>query len=115
MLDTIILNTELPGIEKHAQGKVRDVYQVDGRLLIVATDRISAFDYVLPSGIPDKGKGLRQISAFWFERAGGRVAHHMLSLEPTAYPEGARAAASMLGGRSMLVKRTDPLPIECVA
>ena len=60
MLDTVILNTELPGIEKHAQGKVRDVYQVDGQLLIVATDRISAFDYILPTGIPDKGRVLTQ-------------------------------------------------------
>ena len=66
MLDTGLLNTALPGIEKHAQGKVRDVYRVDGQLLIVATDRISAFDYILPTGIPDKGRVLTQLSIFWF-------------------------------------------------
>jgi phosphoribosylaminoimidazole-succinocarboxamide synthase len=97
------------------QGKVRDIYEFGDRLLIVATDRISAFDYVLASGIPDKGKVLTQISAFWFERMRGIVDHHMLLLDPNSYPEAARAEAVMLRGRSMLVKRTEPLPIECVA
>jgi phosphoribosylaminoimidazole-succinocarboxamide synthase len=112
---TPVLHTTLDHRAPDRQGKVRDIYEFDDRLLIVATDRISAFDYVLASGIPDKGKVLTQISAFWFERMRGIVDHHMLSLDPVSYPEAGRAAASMLAGRSMLVKRTEPLPIECVA
>jgi phosphoribosylaminoimidazole-succinocarboxamide synthase len=84
-------------------------------LLIVATDRISAFDYILGSGIPDKGKVLTQISAFWFDRTRSIVANHVVSTDPAAYPTEAAAAADWLRGRSMLVRRTDPLPIECVA
>ena len=112
---TPVLHTTLDHRSPDRQGKVRDIYEFDDRLLIVATDRISAFDYVLASGIPDKGKVLTQISAFWFERMRGIVDHHMLSLDPLSYPEPGRAAASTLAGRSMLVKRTEPLPIECVA
>ena len=112
---TPVLHTTLDHRSPDRQGKVRDIYEFGDRLLIVATDRISAFDYVLASGIPDKGKVLTQISAFWFERMRGIVDHHMLSLDPLSYPEPGRAAASMLAGRSMLVKRTEPLPIECVA
>jgi phosphoribosylaminoimidazole-succinocarboxamide synthase len=112
---TPVIHTTLDHRAPDRQGKVRDIYEFDDRLLIVATDRISAFDYVLASGIPDKGKVLTQISAFWFERMRGIVDHHMLSLDPLSYPEAGRAAASMLAGRSMLVKRTEPLPIECVA
>jgi phosphoribosylaminoimidazole-succinocarboxamide synthase len=112
---TPVLHTTLDHRSPDRQGKVRDIYEFGDRLLIVATDRISAFDYVLASGIPDKGKVLTQISAFWFERMRGIVEHHMISLDPMSYPEAGRAAASMLGGRSMLVKRTEPLPIECVA
>jgi phosphoribosylaminoimidazole-succinocarboxamide synthase len=112
---TPVLHTTLDRRSPDRQGKVRDIYEFGDRLLIVATDRISAFDYVLPSGIPDKGKVLTQISAFWFERTRGIVAHHMLSLDPMSYPDAARAAAATVGGRSMLVKRTEPLPIECVA
>jgi phosphoribosylaminoimidazole-succinocarboxamide synthase len=98
------------------QGKVRDIYEFGDRLLIVASDRISAFDYVLGSGIPDKGKVLTQISSFWFERTQTIVANHVLSTDPASYPAAAaRGAAEMLRGRSMLVTRTEPLPIECVA
>ena len=97
------------------QGKVRDIYEFGDRLLIVATDRISAFDYVLASGIPDKGKVLTQISAFWFERLQDIVDHHLLALDPELFPDEARAAAALLRGRSMLVKTTEPLAIECVA
>jgi phosphoribosylaminoimidazole-succinocarboxamide synthase len=112
---TPILHTSLDHRSPDRQGKVRDIYEFGDQLLIVATDRISAFDFVLASGIPDKGKVLTQISAFWFERTRGIVDHHMLSLDPMSYPEAARPAASMLAGRSMLVTRTEPLPIECVA
>jgi phosphoribosylaminoimidazole-succinocarboxamide synthase len=110
-----ILQTTLADRRPDRQGKVRDIYEFDDRLLIVASDRISAFDYVLGSGIPDKGKVLTQISTFWFARTQPIVANHVLSTDPAAYPGEARRAATLLRGRSMLVTRTEPLPIECVA
>jgi phosphoribosylaminoimidazole-succinocarboxamide synthase len=110
-----ILQTTLADRRPNRQGKVRDIYDFGDRLLIVATDRISAFDYVLGSGIPDKGRVLTQISAFWFDRTKAIVANHVVSTDATSYPGAARAAADLLRGRSMLVTRTDPLPIECVA
>jgi phosphoribosylaminoimidazole-succinocarboxamide synthase len=110
-----LLDTNLEGLTLHRRGKVRDVYQVGDALLIVATDRISAFDYVLGSGIPDKGKVLTQLSAFWFEQMGALVPHHMIAVDPDRFPEPARRHANLLQGRSMLVRRTDPIPIECVA
>ena len=110
-----ILQTTLADRRPDRQGKVRDIYDFGDRLLIVATDRISAFDYVLGSGIPDKGKVLTQISSFWFERLAPIVANHLLSTTPSSYPGEARRTADLLQGRSMLVRRTEPLPIECVA
>ncbi|MCA1561905.1 MAG: phosphoribosylaminoimidazolesuccinocarboxamide synthase [Acidobacteria bacterium] len=110
-----LLTTALEGLTLHRRGKVRDVYEVGDDLLIVATDRISAFDYVLGSGIPDKGKVLTQLSAFWFDRMGDLVPHHLITGDPNQYPESARVYAEVLQGRSMLVRRTDPVPIECVA
>ncbi len=110
-----VLQTTLDTRRPDRQGKVRDIYDFGDRLVIVASDRISAFDYVLGSGIPDKGKVLSQISAFWFARTRGIVPNHVLSTDPADYPEPARAATDMLRGRSMLVTRTTPLPIECVA
>jgi phosphoribosylaminoimidazole-succinocarboxamide synthase len=110
-----VLHTTLAGRAPDRQGKVRDLYEFDDGLLIVATDRISAFDYVLGSGIPDKGKVLTQLSAFWFERTRSVIANHMLSTDPATYPAPARTAADWLNGRSMFVRRTEPLPIECVA
>ena len=116
MLSTApLLETSLDGLTLHRRGKVRDVYEVGGDLLIVATDRISAFDYVLGSGIPDKGKVLTQLSGFWFERMSGLVPHHLLSMDADAFPEPARRHADVLRGRSMLVRRTSPIPVECVA
>ena len=116
MLSTApLLDTNLEGLTLHRRGKVRDVYELGDALLIVATDRISAFDYVLGSGIPDKGKVLTQLSAFWFEQMGGFVPHHMIAVDPERFPEPARRHANVLHGRSMLVRRTDPIPIECVA
>jgi len=94
---------------------VRDLYEFGDHLLVVATDRISAFDYVLGSGIPDKGKVLSQISSFWFDRTRPLVQNHVVSTNPDDYPPEARGAAEMLRGRSMLVIRTEPLSIECVA
>ena len=110
-----LLNTELEGLTLHRRGKVRDVYEIDDRLLIVATDRISAFDYVLGSGIPDKGKVLTQLSGFWFARMGDLVPHHLISMDVQAFPGPARRHAEQLQGRTMLVRKTDPVPIECVA
>jgi phosphoribosylaminoimidazole-succinocarboxamide synthase len=111
-----LLDTSFTSLTLHRRGKVRDVYEVDcEHLLIVATDRISAFDYVLGSGIPDKGKVLTQLSAFWFGRLRDVVAHHLVSTDPREYPASLRPYADVLHGRSMLVRRTDPLPVECVA
>jgi phosphoribosylaminoimidazole-succinocarboxamide synthase len=110
-----LLETTLDGLTLHRRGKVRDVYEVDGGLLIVATDRISAFDYVLGSGIPDKGKVLTQLSSFWFERMGDLVAHHLIASDPDHFPAAARRHAEILRGRTMFVRRTKPIPIECVA
>ena len=110
-----ITQTTLDHRSPDRQGKIRDLYDFGDCLLLVATDRISAFDYVLGSGIPDKGKILTQISAFWFDRTRPIVANHVISTEPAAYPAQAQRAAGVLRGRSMLVKKTEPLPIECVA
>jgi len=110
-----ILQTTLADRRPDRQGKVRDIYDFGDRLVIVASDRISAFDYVLGSGIPDKGKVLTQISAFWFNRTQSIVSNHLLSVDPASYPLPAQACADLLRGRSMLVTKTEPLPIECVA
>jgi len=110
-----LLETTLEGLTLHRRGKVRDVYEVGDDLLIVATDRISAFDYVLGSGIPDKGKVLTQLSGFWFERMGDLVPHHLISIDADTFPHPARQHADVLRGRAMLVRRTEPVPVECVA
>ena len=110
-----VLHTTLAHRPPDRQGKVRDLYDVGDALLIVATDRISAFDYVLASGIPDKGKVLTQISSFWFDRTRQIVANHVITTDPAAYPGEIRDDAEQFRGRSMLVTRTEPLPIECVA
>jgi phosphoribosylaminoimidazole-succinocarboxamide synthase len=110
-----LLDTQLDGLTLVRRGKVRDVYAIDDALILVATDRISAFDYVLGSGIPDKGRVLNQLSAFWFARTGHLVPNHMLSIDVAEYPAAARKYAAQLEGRSMLSRRTTPLPVECVA
>jgi len=121
VLSTVpLLETTLEGLTLNRRGKVRDVYDVTlpsgaAALLIVATDRISAFDFVLGSGIPDKGKVLTQLSGFWFERMGDVVSHHLLSLDVEQFPEAARPHADTLRGRTMLARLTNPVPVECVA
>jgi phosphoribosylaminoimidazole-succinocarboxamide synthase len=115
-----LLETALEGLTLTRRGKVRDVYELampsaEPALLIVATDRISAFDYVLGSGIPDKGRVLTQLSGFWFERMGDLVPHHLISLDVDGLPESAKRHADVLRGRTMLARRTAPVPIECVA
>ena len=114
-LSSPILQTTIAGRPPDRQGKVRDIYTFGDRLLIVATDRISAFDYVLGSGIPDKGRILTQISSFWFNRTRSIVPNHVIATDPAQYPPNAQGAADYLRGRSMLVTRTEPLAIECVA
>ena len=111
----IILETHLPGLEPYTRGKVRDVYQVADRLLIVATDRISAFDYILPTGIPDKGRVLTQLSIFWFDFLREMTPTHFLTARVEDYPESLRRNADQLEGRSMLVQRARMVDIECVA
>jgi phosphoribosylaminoimidazole-succinocarboxamide synthase len=113
-MPTPVLQTQFAGLTPPRRGKVRDVYEIGQDLLIVATDRISAFDYVLASGIPDKGKVLNQLSAFWFEMMGPIVPHHVITTRVEAYPAALQPHADVLRGRSMLVRRTSPLPIECV-
>ena len=115
-----VLETSLDGLTLHRRGKVRDVYEVTldtgaAALLMIATDRISAFDYVLGSGIPDKGKVLTQLSGFWFERMGDLVPHHLISMDVDDFPAAARPHADVLRGRTMLTRLTNPIPIECVA
>ena len=115
-----VLSTALDGLTLHRRGKVRDVYEVElpsgtTALLMIATDRISAFDCVLGSGIPDKGKVLTQLSAFWFDKMAPLVPHHLLSVDVNDFPQAARPHADVLRGRTMLCRLTDPLPVECVA
>jgi phosphoribosylaminoimidazole-succinocarboxamide synthase len=111
----IVLETDLAGVERHGRGKVRDVYSVGDSLLIVATDRISAFDYVLATGIPDKGKVLTQLSVFWFDFFKDLTPTHFLTANVADYPEPLPRYADQLQGRSMLVKRARMVEIECVA
>lgn len=110
-----LLETRLSGLAPHRQGKVRDIFDLGDSLLMVATDRISAFDYVLGSGIPDKGKVLTQLSAFWFEKTAGIVPNHLITTDVREYPDEIRPDAEILAGRSMLVTKTNPVPVECVA
>ena len=111
-----LVETALEGLQPFARGKVRDLYAVgDDRLLIVATDRISAFDAVLATPIPDKGKVLNQLSAFWFGRTAGIVPNHLLSIDVGDYPPDLQAHREVLTGRSMLVRRTRRIDVECVA
>src|SRR5215467_6155778 len=115
VIDPVLLQTDFPDLELHASGKVRDVYQLDGeRLLFVATDRISAFDYVLATGIPHKGRVLTQISLFWFEFLKDIVPNHLITAEVNRYPDGIKKYADQLRGRSMLVVRGEMFPVECV-
>jgi phosphoribosylaminoimidazole-succinocarboxamide synthase len=114
-LATPVLETTLPGLTLHRRGKVRDIYELGDALLMIATDRISAFDYVLGSAIPDKGKVLTQLSAFWFDLTRDIVPNHLLATDVSRFPAAAAPFADVLAGRSMLVRRTEPIPVECVA
>jgi len=109
-----LLETDFADLPLLARGKVRDIYDLGDRLLIVATDRISAFDVVMPNGIPDKGRVLTQLSLFWFELLADVVPNHVLTSRVEDYPEPLRACRDQLEGRSMIVRRTEALPVECV-
>ena len=111
MKTTALLTTSIPGYAKRS-GKVRDIYEVGDRLVIVATDRISAYDVVMPNGIPDKGRVLTQISLFWFDKLGELTPHHVISSALKDLPEELRSEE--LDGRFMLCKKCDVVPIECV-
>jgi phosphoribosylaminoimidazole-succinocarboxamide synthase len=109
-----LLETSLPGVALHKRGKVRDVYDLGERLLVVATDRLSAFDVVLPTGIPGKGVLLTQMSLFWFRLLGDLIPNHVVTADVSEYPAELRRFREQLEGRSMIVLRTDVLPVECV-
>jgi phosphoribosylaminoimidazole-succinocarboxamide synthase len=111
---TPLLATELPGFALWRRGKVRDVYDLGDRLLVVATDRISAFDVVLPTGIPGKGVLLTQLSLFWFSLLAEVVANHVLTADVSAYPAALHPFRAQLEGRSMIVVKAQPFPVECV-
>jgi phosphoribosylaminoimidazole-succinocarboxamide synthase len=114
-LDSVLLQTDFSDLKLFASGKVRDVYQLGSdRLLFVATDRISAFDYVLATGIPHKGRVLTQLSLFWFDFLKDIVPNHLVTADVSRYPKEAQAYAEQLRGRSMLVQRADMFPVECV-
>ena len=112
---TTLLTTNLGAIPLLGRGKVRDLYAVDGALLLVATDRISAFDHVLGTGIPGKGKILTQLSLFWFDLLKELVPNHLISADVNQFPAALQPYADQLEGRSMLVKKAAMFPIECVA
>jgi phosphoribosylaminoimidazole-succinocarboxamide synthase len=115
LLDSVLLQTDLPGFQLHASGKVRDVYSLDDKqLLFVATDRISAFDYILATGIPHKGQVLTQLSLFWFDFLADIVPNHLITADVGRYPESLRKFSDQLQGRSMLVQRAEMFPVECV-
>jgi len=109
-----VFETDMPDLHLLNRGKVRDIYDLKDRLLLVATDRLSAFDVVLPDPIPDKGKVLNKISLFWFEQISPLLPNHLISSDVAEYPEVCRQYADLLEERSMIVKKTQPLPIECI-
>src|SRR6478672_12499809 len=111
----IVMKTDLSGVKLHGRGKVRDIYDLGDHFLIVATDRLSAFDVVLPSPIPNKGKVLTQMSAFWFDRFKDVVPNHVVSTDVGKYPQNLHQFRDQLQGRSMLVKKAKVFPVECVA
>jgi phosphoribosylaminoimidazole-succinocarboxamide synthase len=111
---TVLLESNLSAVKLFSRGKVRDVYEVGDKLLVIATDRLSAFDVVMREGIPDKGRVLNQLSRFWFDLIKGEIPHHFITDKVAEYPEPLRAFADQLEGRSMLVEKANPYPIECV-
>jgi len=109
-----VLRIELPGIKPIRSGKVRDIFDLGDNLLLVASDRVSAFDVVLPTGIPEKGKILTQVSLFWFKQMEDIIQNHLISADVNDFPAVCQPGREMLNGRSMLVKKAKPLPVECI-
>jgi phosphoribosylaminoimidazole-succinocarboxamide synthase len=114
MNQTAMMNSDFSNLKLLNRGKVRDIYDVDPYLLIVTTDRISAFDVIMPNPIPGKGKVLNDMSIFWFKQMEDIIANHLVSSDPKDFPEPCAPYADMLAGRSMLVKKAKPLPVECI-
>ncbi len=114
-MEDVVWETNIPGLPAPKRGKVRDVYDLGETLLIVATDRLSAYDHVLKPGIPGKGKILTQLSNFWFERLDGVAPHHLLATDPADFPRALAPHRALLAGRSVLVKKAKVVPFECVA
>ena len=113
-MSDVVLETNLPGVKFLRRGKVRDVYEMGEHLLIIATDRVSAFDVVLPNGISEKGRILTQISLFWFDQVKDIIENHMVATEVKDFPPLLRKYEGILEGRSMLVKKARPMPVECI-
>ena len=112
--NNIVMKTDFVGVPSPVRGKVRDIYDLGNELLIVVTDRISAYDVIMKEGIPGKGVVLNQISKFWFEKTSDIIPNHVISTEVSDYPRSFHKYSDVLEGRSMLVKKTSPLPVECV-
>jgi phosphoribosylaminoimidazole-succinocarboxamide synthase len=112
--DTVLLETSIPYLKLHNKGKVREIFEIDGNLLLVATDRISAFDVILPNGIPHKGKVLTQMSEFWFELIGELTENHLITTSIDEIDKITEEDGDLLRGRSMLVKKVDVIPVECI-
>jgi phosphoribosylaminoimidazole-succinocarboxamide synthase len=113
-MSNVVLQTNIPGVSAPKRGKVRDIYDLGDKLLIVVTDRISAFDVIMPNGIPDKGVVLNQISAYWFKQVAGIIPNHVISTDISSLPEPFQKAKDQLVNRSMIVKKAQPLPAECI-
>lgn len=114
MPESVVIKTDFPDLTLLQRGKVRDIYDLGDKLLMVATDRISAYDVVMPDAVPGKGKILTQFSLFWFDFMQPLIGNHVLTADVTAYPENCRSYAQVLRQRSMLVKKARPLPVECI-
>lgn len=114
MSENIVLKTELSGLKLLKRGKVRDIYDLDNALLIISTDRVSAFDVVLPNGIPEKGKVLTAMSVYWFKIMTDIIPNHLITSEINNFPEKIKQHRAVIEGRSMLVKKAKPLPVECI-
>ncbi|SRR5579871_2637625 len=114
MSSKVVLQTNIPGVPAPKRGKVRDIYDLGDKLLIVVTDRISAFDVIMPNGIPDKGVVLNQISNYWFKMVEGVIPNHVISTDISTLPEPFQKAKDQLVNRSMIVKKAKPLPAECI-
>ncbi len=114
MATEVIINTDFKELGPVRRGKVRDVYELDSTLLIVSTDRISAFDIILPNGIPQKGFVLNQLSRFWFERTADIIPNHLITTDINQFPDICQPYRDILDGRSMLVRKAKPLPVECI-